>query len=498
VNSESPSLVLDPPRVWSLDLPCLDGALRRLSLRTLLSLSGGTVSVTGASRLAAAPEPSLFALSHHNAWEAILAPAALMAMRRGRAVRFFADWMFVDLPWTGWLLRQARPIPVYGKPARFALRDSHRRRERRRSAPVDLAVEALAAGEDVGIYPEGRRNPDPFVLLRGRRGLGLVALRSGAAVVPVGVDFAARDRLGRTPRAGRFALRVGEPVRFDAEHAAWRDCVKADERRALERQLVPRLVDRVLGDVATLSRKIHRRPPRSRPEGFAADASATVAVAAPAAVERPAPVEGCVTAARVSTPEGRREALAVLDEVYATEKGWLAAVDGEIAAEPAADSGRSWFLARVGHEAAGLVRVTYDPPLELPAEAKFEPAPGFDLESLKRAGRFAEIGRMTVRPRFRRRPAVVLSLMSAAIAEVATRGCTHLLTSVFEDDPHSPYGFHTRVLGFERIGSHLHGELLCASRRILLVLELDRAIARARGSRRLARVAAEIAAGARA
>lgn len=105
MNAESSLLVLDPARALALDLPRLDGAVRRMTLRGLLALSGGTVSVDGARRLAEAPGPAIFALTHHNAWEAVLAPAALIALRGGRRVRFLVDWMFVDLPWTGWLVR---------------------------------------------------------------------------------------------------------------------------------------------------------------------------------------------------------------------------------------------------------------------------------------------------------------------------------------------------------------------------------------------------------
>ena len=73
--------------------------------------------------------------------------------------------------------------------------------------------------------------------------------------------------------------------------------------------------------------------------------------------------------------------------------------------------------------------------------------------------------------------------MRAAISEVVRRGYTHLLTVVFEDDPHSPYGFHTRILGFERVGTHRYGELACASRRIILTPDIARAFERLKGPR---------------
>ncbi len=481
--------ILDPLRAFSLELPELESRITRWILRALLALSAGTVRVAGAERLAAAPEPSIFALSHHNAWEAILAPATIVALRRGRLVRFLVDWMYVDLPWTGWLVRQIDPIPVYRKRARFALRDDHRRRQLEARSPVDLAVAALAAGDDVGIYPEGRRNPEPYRLLRGRLGLGLMALRSGAPVVPVGIDFAARDRLRRTPRIGRFALSVGQPLEFSEERAEWLAAVDDDGRRRAERRLAPRLVELVQMELARRSRKL-----------FIPASVRTKTAPAPEAAARGRGSEraiGETATERVEDQAARAAALAMLAEVYREEKGWLAGVESEIPLEPASDRRQSWFLARVGGEPAGTLRLAYDPPLELPAEIAsaigLELEPGVDLAALARAGRFVEIGRLTIAPRFRGRPGIVLSLMRVAIAEVEKRGYTHLLTAVFEDDPHSPLGFHTRVLGFERIGTHRKGELHCASRRILLVLDLAKGHARlrAKSSRILAGLEAD-------
>ena len=193
-----------------------------------------------------------------------------------------------------------------------------------------------------------------------------------------------------------------------------------------------------------------------------------------------------LTTERVGDEESRAAALAIVREVYLEEKGWLADADRELpesAADSRDSSSTSWFLARCGGEPAGVVRLTYDPSLELPSAAGVEIDAGIDLDRLARSGRFVEIGRLMISPRFRSRTAVVLALMRTALAEVVARGYSHLLTVVFEDDPHSPYGFHTRVLGFERIGSHRYGELSCASRRILLILDIARAAERLRGPR---------------
>lgn len=198
---------------------------------------------------------------------------------------------------------------------------------------------------------------------------------------------------------------------------------------------------------------------------------------------RPSSLARSLTAERVSDSASRLEALSIVQQVYQQEKGWIADADGEFPESALASPTSSWFLARLGDEAAGVVRLSYDPSLELPQAAGLVIDPGVDLARLTASGRFVEVGRLMIAPRFRARTAVVLALMRAALSEVVRRGYTHLLTVVFEDDPHSPYGFHTRVLGFERIGSHRHGELACASRRIILTLDIARAFERLRGPR---------------
>ncbi|HEY0782711.1 MAG TPA: GNAT family N-acetyltransferase, partial [Thermoanaerobaculia bacterium] len=119
-----------------------------------------------------------------------------------------------------------------------------------------------------------------------------------------------------------------------------------------------------------------------------------------------------------------------------------------------------------------------DPQLELPAELQVTLDPDVDLALLRRVGRFVDIGRFMILPRYRRNIRVVTELMRAAIDGVVGRGYTHFLTDVFENDPHSPLRFHTRVLGFERIGTHRYGELACSSQRIILVLDIARAYQR--------------------
>lgn len=486
MSAGSTSRRLDPGWVLSQPLPRLAHGGARAWLRAVLAATAGTVSVEGANRIESQDDPCLFALTHHGAYEALIAPCALLALRRGRAVRFLVDWMFLDLPWTGWLLRHGRPIPVYRKPARWRLRERHRRAELAREGSLDRALSALAAGESVGVYPEGRRNPEARHLLPLRKGLARLAVRSGAPVLPVGLDFPASDRLGRAPRIGRLVLRAGEPLEFTAEHREWSVARRRSDASAaaVERELTQPILEAVASELARLARKVHPTKEYAAMSRSNATVPESVSVPSLPHVESDPVQRETIRTVKVVDVATRAHALSVLDEVYREEKRWLPEVDGEILASTTDAVGVSWFVAYVGDRPAGAVRLGYDPSLELPSEAEVELDPRVDLGRLARCGRFVEVGRLAISPRQRARTAVVLSLMRAVIAEVVARGYTHLLTAVFEDDPHSPYKFHTRVLGFERIGTHRRGELCCQSRRILLILDIARAYLRMKSSKR--------------
>lgn len=454
---EADTLQLSPAWCFRQPLAGVRDFATRALLRGVLAASAGGVRVEGADRLATLPDPVVFALTHHNAYEALLAPAALIAVRGGRPVRFLADWMYLELPLVGALLRRGQPIAVYRKPARWRWREVARQRGLAGPPPAERALATLAAGTSVGIYPEGRRNPDAWRLAPLRRGAAALALRSGAPVVPIGIEFPARQRLGRLPRLGRMVLRVGEPL---------------DPRRlgaSLSRELAAALAELARKSLPTQETAMSVDPVPAAPslERFASRAAIPTAP----------------TTERVRDAASRAAALAIVREVYLEEKGWLADAGRELPETDLDSPSASWLLARCGGAPAGVVRLTYDPSLELPGNAGVELDPGIDLDRLARSGRFVEVGRLMISAPFRSQTAVVLALMRATLAEVVARGYTHLLTAVFEDDPHSPYGFHTRVLGFERIGSHRYGELACTSRRILLTLDIARALDRLRGPR---------------
>ncbi|MCB1058476.1 MAG: 1-acyl-sn-glycerol-3-phosphate acyltransferase [Acidobacteria bacterium] len=238
------------------ELPHMPSRRERGLARGQMLVFGRFIEVEGADRLASLPDPVLFALNHNNTLESVLVPTALIFLRGGRHISFLVDWMYLRNPLLGWLLRRIDPVPVYTKRALWGLWEEYRRAHLGES-PLDGCLERLAAGRSVGIFPEGTRNPSATRLRRGRPGLGRLVLESTAPVVPVGIDFPAKERLGRVPAIGRMRLRIGAPMRFEPERGAYREVtvVRPASRERSGRELGAAVVDQVMHRLATLSGK---------------------------------------------------------------------------------------------------------------------------------------------------------------------------------------------------------------------------------------------------
>ena len=183
-----------------------------------------------------------------------------------------------------------------------------------------------------------------------------------------------------------------------------------------------------------------------------------------------------ITARRVIDETDRRDVVEVLGATYHREKQWVTEPESQIPPDDLVRDDVAWFIAAVQGRPAGTLRVLYDPSyLQYGAYGLKLLDPTLRIEEFLRCTRIAEVGRFAVQPQFRSRLMVAATLMRAATKETVTRGYTHLVTDVFEDDPHTPYGFHTRVLGFCPVATHEVGELHCRSRRITLLLDLNSA-----------------------
>lgn len=161
----------------------------------------GRVPATGAA---------ILACNHVSALDGV-ALALTTAQHARRMTRFLVAAEFFEKATMAWALRLYRQIPL--------------NRGKSDAGALGEAVATIRSGAVAGIFPEGKVNPDPDGgLQRGRRGIGRIALATGAPVVPVGI-WGTQHRWPksgldyRRPWRRTIAVVYGEPIdpRGDAE-----------------------------------------------------------------------------------------------------------------------------------------------------------------------------------------------------------------------------------------------------------------------------------------
>ena len=123
-----------------------------------------------------------------------------------RPISYLARESLFHNPVFGWVLRRVGSVPVD--------------RDGASGKGLKTILDRLLAGDGIILFPEGTRSQDGR-LQRGRPGIGLVVLKSGAPVVPARVfgTFEAFGRHRRWPRPSSVGVRLGAPLRFDAQCA---------------------------------------------------------------------------------------------------------------------------------------------------------------------------------------------------------------------------------------------------------------------------------------
>jgi 1-acyl-sn-glycerol-3-phosphate acyltransferase len=221
------------------------------------TLVGGIVTVVsrlqiaqhrGRRRIARSlPNGPIIVISNHTSYaDGVL--LALVCRRLGRSVRLLATSGVFRVPVVGWLVRRLGFISV----ERGSISAVH---------SLDAAAEALAAGEAVGIFPEGRttRDPDRWPE-RGKTGAVRLALRTGAPIVPVAIvgahrvldrDRPVRSLVSTVLLRPRVLTDVGDPIDVGALGPG-PDATPVDVRRLTDHvmeQLID-LVEELRGEVA--------------------------------------------------------------------------------------------------------------------------------------------------------------------------------------------------------------------------------------------------------
>lgn len=145
-----------------------------------------------------------------------------------RPIHFMAKEEISHWPLIGWLARGSGVFFV-------------RRGEGDRAAQR-IALEHLAAGRPIGIFPEGTRTRDG-ILREPKAGVALLAMRSGAPLLPVAISGSGKIFPGRSrwPHRTRVDIVIGKP--FHLPH-------QPDGR--LDREALVEGTERVMREIAAL------------------------------------------------------------------------------------------------------------------------------------------------------------------------------------------------------------------------------------------------------
>jgi 1-acyl-sn-glycerol-3-phosphate acyltransferase len=164
---------------------------------------------------------------------------AILTPRLGRRMHWLAKREIFDWPIVGWMARNGGIHPVD-----------------RSTADVEayrMARRILDEGHVLVAFPEGTRSPDG-ALQAARDGLAVLALRTGAPIVPIAiVDSDRRWPKGRKlPRpGGRVVFRVGQPFRVGESDAGRGRDAKSRATRELMGRIAALLPPRQRGVYAS-------------------------------------------------------------------------------------------------------------------------------------------------------------------------------------------------------------------------------------------------------
>lgn len=148
--------------------------------------------------------PVIVAANHASNLDPVVLGSTLMP-RMGRRLQWLGKRELFDWPVVGWIARNGGVHAVD-----------------RATADVEafrLAKRILDEGHALFVFPEGTRSPDG-VLQAARDGVAVLALRTGAPIVPVGIvgSYERWPRGQKLPHpGGRVTVHVGSPFRVGDE-----------------------------------------------------------------------------------------------------------------------------------------------------------------------------------------------------------------------------------------------------------------------------------------
>lgn len=211
-----------PRTLWATNLPRVEPVYRSVVgvARVLFFLQGLRITVTGETNIPTRGG-AVLAVNHTGYLDFTF--AGLPSRTFGRYVRFMAKKEVFDNPWTGWLMRKMKHIPVDRSHGGESYQE---------------AVSRLRSGQLVGVYPEATISPS-FELGEFKSGAARMAIEAEVPIVPVIVWGAQRiwtkghpKHLGRTKTP--IAIAVGEPIDYRQSPGELTATVRQAMQRLLE------------------------------------------------------------------------------------------------------------------------------------------------------------------------------------------------------------------------------------------------------------------------
>jgi 1-acyl-sn-glycerol-3-phosphate acyltransferase len=163
--------------------------------RMLLAVSGAKVRVAGMEKISGLT--SCVLVSNHLSF--MDTPVVLASIPL--EFRFLAKKSLFKIPFIGYHLHRAGHIPVQRGDARASLKSM-----------AEAARVVRERAVSVLVFPEGGRSPG--ALREFKEGAAYIAIKSGAAAVPVGISGtrAVLPMGSLIVRAGEVRLRIGDPI----------------------------------------------------------------------------------------------------------------------------------------------------------------------------------------------------------------------------------------------------------------------------------------------
>ena len=112
--------------------------------------------------------PIIFAANHRS-----LMDPPLLGCIIPRPIFYFAKEELFNVPFVGWYIRRVNSFPV--------------RRSAHDVGALKTSLAVLNAGYPLLLFPEGGRRLEPHTQWKARAGVGMLAAKTGATVIPVGI-----------------------------------------------------------------------------------------------------------------------------------------------------------------------------------------------------------------------------------------------------------------------------------------------------------------------